>query len=73
VWPSDLTIRICSESGRKWVTFAENREPFWWKESRKRYVNERNITPEPDVHFQFAAEHLANEKLPNIETVEEAK
>ena len=25
VWPSDLTIRICSESGRKWVTSADLR------------------------------------------------
>jgi hypothetical protein len=34
VWPSELTIRICSESGKKWVTSAEEREPYWWEESR---------------------------------------
>ena len=25
VWPSELTIRVCSESGKKWVTSAEGR------------------------------------------------
>ena len=73
VWPSDLTIRICSESGRKWVTSAEGREPPWWEESRQRYLQKRNGSTGPDALVEYAAEHLADAALPNIETVEEAK
>lgn len=73
VWPSDLTIRICSESGQKWVTSAEGREPPWWEEARQRYLKERNKATEPDALVRYAAEHLADSALPNIETVEEAK
>ncbi len=73
VWPSDLTIRICSESGRKWVTSAEGREPPWWEHSRERYRQERDRSSEPDALVKYAAENLADAALPNIETVEEAK
>jgi len=58
VWPSDLTIRICSESGRKWVTSAEGREPAWWKESRKQYAMKRKTSSGPDILVEYAAEHL---------------
>ena len=75
VWPSDLTIRICSESERMWVTSAEGREPPWWAESRRRYLTEtkKSRARGSDPLVQYAAEHLADSELPNIETVEEAK
>jgi hypothetical protein len=73
VWPSDLTIRICSESGRKWVTSAEGREPSWWEESRRRYLTGVREPETPSTLVEFAAVHLADAALPNIETVEEAK
>jgi hypothetical protein len=41
-WPSELTIRIYSESGKKWVTSAEGREPYWWEQSREQYSLQKN-------------------------------
>ena len=75
VWPSDLTIRICSESGRKWVTSAQGREPPWWEESRQRYLTEAATpaTGHRDPLVEYAATNLADAGLPNIETVEEAR
>ncbi len=73
VWPSDLTIRICSASGLKWVTSADHGEPPWWKESRQMYRKSKQETASPDALVGYAARHLANAELPNIETVEDAK
>lgn len=75
VWPSELTIRICSESGKKWVTSAEGHEPYWWEESRKRYEEQRpNAALSPSgALVEFAAQHLADTSVPQIETIEQAK
>jgi hypothetical protein len=70
IWPSELTIRICSESGRKWVTPADKFEPPWWEDSRRRYSEHRPRNPEftRDPLVEYVAEYLANSELPNIET-----
>ena len=76
VWPSELTIRVCSESGRKWVTSAEGREPHWWAETRKQYLDGRTNASDlsaSDTLVRYAADELANSELPNIQTVEDAK
>jgi len=75
VWPSELTIRICSESGKKWVTSAEGREPYWWEESRERYAQQKCREPEskPDPLVEYATEHLTDPSTPHIESVEQAK
>lgn len=74
VWPSDLTIRICSESHKKRVTSADGREPPWWQESRRKYSEQQKKMPSiSDPLVKFATDNLANADLPNIETVEEAK
>jgi hypothetical protein len=74
VWPTELTIRLCSEAG-KWVTSPDGAPP-WWKESRERYAEDQRSPAsheDRDSLLKYAANHLANPQLPNIETVEEAK
>jgi hypothetical protein len=75
VWPSELTIRVCSESGKKWVTSAEGREPHWWEESRQKYMAEhqQGMLSTRDPLVDYAAEHLADQSVPQLETVEQAK
>jgi hypothetical protein len=74
VWPSDLTIRVCSESGKKWVASADGRTPSWWEATRQRYQDEKtNLRGKDSTLVDYAATRLANSELPNIETVEEAK
>lgn len=70
VWPSELTVGMCSAAGL-WVAAAQRQEPSWWEESRRRYKDQATSTS--DILVQYAVEHLADASLPNIETVEEAK
>lgn len=73
IWPSELTIRICSESGKKWVTSADGREPYWWETSREKYAEERRRGAKPDDLVSYAAEYLTDASTPHIESVEQAK
>lgn len=78
VWPADLTIKVCSESGKKWVTSAQEREPYWWSESRKRYIEDEAKPQTEDDELlrtliKYAADNLTGIAIPHIETVEQAK
>jgi len=63
VWPSDLTIRICSESGRKWVTSAEEHEPSWWEDSRQRYDKLRETLPRAPVKYSRVPRHRSKSRV----------
>ena len=77
VWPSELVIRICSESGKEWVTSVEDHEPYWWEESRKRYAEQKNeelgLGLRPDPLMKYAVEHLTDSSTPHIESIEQAR
>lgn len=69
IWPSQLTISVCSQSRRMRVTSAERKEPRWWEASRLTYEKNRRRDP----LLEFATTKLEIFALPNIEVVDEAR
>lgn len=75
VWPSDLTLRICSESHRKWVTSPDSPAPSWWALPSQESVAAKTSREStlPEEAFDHAVDHLTGSEVLHLESVQEAR
>lgn len=75
VWPTDMTLQVCSRSQRKWVVSLEPTRPSWWDspEQREKEIQKSGKDGAKDALVEYAADTLTGGETLHLESVDEAR